>query len=84
MKKTYQGNCCDNPFHNINKLQEVIDDAKEISMKTFLLHVDIDDFKLWGYPVKEQMLRFPNDFVFYSYKNKIYFFTHSCIEYFFW
>lgn len=83
-KKQYQGSCVDNPFHNINRLQEVIDDAKEITKKTFLSHADVDDFKIWGHQFKELLKRFPRDFVFYCYKNKIYFFIHSGIEFFFY
>lgn len=84
MKKQYQGSCVDNPFHNLKRLNEVIDNAKDISSKKFFDNVDADDFISFGEPLKVSVKRFPHSYDFYSYKNKIYFFVNSAIEYFFW
>ena len=82
MKKTYKGNCIDNPFHNINKIREVVYNAKEISKSTFLKNVDMDEWETLK-TLKYGMRVFPNDFTYHKYKD-IYFFRHSAIEYFFW
>lgn len=82
MKKIYQGNCIENPFHTIDKIREVVYNAEEISKSTFLKNVGMTT---WGTldTLKFGMKVFPNDFTYYKYKN-IYFFRHSGIEYFFW
>jgi len=84
MKKTYRGDCIGNPFRNVNQLSKIIDNSNEISKQTFLKNVELNEFMLYDYPIKQQMKKFPNDFTYYSYKGKIYFFTHSMVEHFFW
>lgn len=83
-KKIFRGDYVSNPFDSVEKLSYIIDNSKEISKETFLKNIDIEDFTFYGKPLKRQMRMFPNDFSFYSYKGKIYFFTHSMIENFFW
>jgi hypothetical protein len=79
--KEYIGNCVGNPFGSLTRLSEVIDDAKSISKKKFLEECNTE-MELHGYPLKQTIKQFPNDFDYYQYKD-IMFFTHSCIEYFF-
>lgn len=72
------GTCVDNPFKSNNKLNNVIDNAENVSKDDFLNHVEIDDELLQS--IKE----YPNDFRFYyNKKDDVYFFIHSAIEYFY-
>lgn len=85
MKKVYRGDCVSNPFRSASELNKVIDNAREITKETFLRNVDgINQMKMYGSSLRELMKKYPNDFKYYSYKGRIYFFEHSAIEYFFW
>lgn len=84
MKKIFRGDCVSNPFISTARLSSVIDGAKEISKETFLKNVDVQEMTMYGLPLRTFMRKYPNDFAYYSYKGKIYFFTQSMIEYFFW
>lgn len=75
--KTFIGDCVGNPFRNIDKLSRVIDEARQITRRTFLKHCDV------GEELKKQTLEYPHDFSYWQFQNRIYFFTHSCIEHFF-
>ena len=76
MKGEFIGTCVENPFDRIELLVEVVENAKEITKRTFLknncVHPDI---------IKE-MRRFPNDYMFYRNKN-IDFYEWSAIEHFY-
>lgn len=82
-KAQYIGDCVFNPFSTLTKLNKIISQAREISKETFLKNVNIEGFTLYGVPLKRMMKDYPNDFTYYSYKGKIYFFTHSKTEHFF-
>ncbi len=91
MLKHFFGTCVDNPFDNYDELSEVIDNAREISKRQFLIHCNVEnDDILYGLnmPLKKQFKEWPNDFAFYVFENNInyediYFFTHSAIEHFY-
>jgi len=74
--KEFIGTCVENPFGRIETLVKIIDNAREISKRSFLrqtcVHPDI---------IKE-MRRFPNDYEFYQHKD-ICFYTWSAIEHFY-
>lgn len=75
-KKDFLGTCVDNPFGSSRRLEEIIDDAREITKKTFLKHTNVDD------TILADMKRYPYDYEYYKYKN-IFFYTHSAIEHFY-
>lgn len=82
----YIGCCVDNPFRTVARLNDVIDGGRKVSKKKFLETVDAidEDFMLWDQPVIPQMKQFPHDFAFFhNKKDNIWFFTNSCIEFFF-
>lgn len=82
----YLGNCVGNPFGSVDRLQDIIDGGKKVSRKKFLESVGeaLDDFDFYGVNVVKQMKTYNQDFgYFYNKKKKIWFFEHSCIEYFF-
>lgn len=77
MKKIYWTNCVQWPF-STRKLDEIIEEANEISAETFKRNVHLSSREL------QNIKKYPNDFKFYSYKKgKIYFYRHSAIEHFF-
>ena len=75
-KAEYFGNCVNNPFDSPEALDEVIDDADEITKKEFLEGCEVTDDLI------TDMEEFENDYAFYKFED-IYFFTHSAIEYFY-
>ena len=77
MRKYYIGSCVNNPFKSTEKLMEIIDKAREITIKTFLRNVSVAPHNREGF--KE----YPNDYTFHKSGKDIYFFTHSAIEYFY-
>ena len=81
--KFFVGSCVNNPFHSINKLLDIIDNSREIMRVTFLKHCNVRDIN-FPYNMKENMRKYPHDFSFNKSKiDSVYFFTHSCIEYFY-
>ena len=78
--KEYFWNCTNNPFPSIELFNSCIKKSKRITSKTFFENCIIPNEIL--YVRKNYFKEFPNDFMYFKYKN-IYFFTHSCIEYFF-
>ena len=74
--KEYIGSCIDNPFGSVEKLAEVIDNAKKISKKKFRSFVYLTDEEM------KNIKLYPYDYEFYQ-NGKIFFNKHSCIEYFF-
>ena len=74
--KEFIGTCVENPFHRIETLCEIVDNAREITKETFLSHCFVHPETL------AQMKQYPHDYEYYKYKN-IYFYTWSAIEYFF-
>ncbi len=85
MKLQFIGSCVDNPFLNVEILSKIIDDSKGITRRTFLKHCDIR-----GNSLMPMSLKFPNDFTYHKniqkykgFKRVVYFFTNSCIEYFY-
>jgi len=79
-KKQFLGDCVHNPFDSKEELDNIINDAIEISKKEFLENVEIDigDDDTMRRMIKE----YPNDFEFFK-NNDIYFLRHSAIEYFY-
>lgn len=72
-------------------LEPMVDNAKEITFKTFMKHVDLDEmrgiFQMydWG---RSGGLKMKDDFMVSYYKSKYrgkpcYYVEHSCIEYIF-
>ena len=74
--KTFIGNCVSNPFGSTVKLIQIIDKAKKISRKKFLINCDIE------HELIDLMKVYPHSFEFYEYKN-IMFYTNSAIEHFY-
>jgi len=75
MKKQYWTNCVD--WHlSRETLEEIIDNAKEITRQTFFkrVEVDADNKKLMGI--------YPDDYCYYKYGD-IYFYDWSAIEFFY-
>lgn len=85
MKKTFIGTCVNNPFQSFNALETVINNAIEITKRTFLRNCETEfqsDYNI--NPL--DMEAFPNDFSYHRSRSNgeyIYFFTHSAIEYFY-
>jgi len=80
MKKQFIGTCVDNPFGDLETLENVIDGAVEIARAMFLASCDVSR------ELVRDMLEYPFDYGFYQSEhegNTIYFFTHSAIEHFF-
>ncbi len=79
--KTFIGTCVGNPFRSVDDLCQVIDDAREISKKTFLKRCDVPSEQ------RQDFTDFPNDVSFFVYNGKIgrgiYFYTWSMIEHFY-
>ena len=77
-KFSYRSTCINNPFESVERLQHVTNNAREITRATFLKHCDIT-----GLPMKHQDFKY---FKYYEshngFKCRIYFFTKSGIEYF--
>jgi len=76
MKKEFIGDCVNNPFASLETLSEIIDNAREITKKTFIKYCDVEN------DLRQDMKQFPNDYTFFKYQN-IYFFTWSAIEHFY-
>lgn len=72
----FVGTCIDNPFHALGALEQIIDNAREITKRTFLSHCAVVN------DIQADMIRFPHDYTFYKYQG-IYFFDRSAIEYFY-
>ena len=86
--KFFVGSCVNNPFHSINKLQDITDNSREIMRVTFLKRCSVRNihflYNIEGMSLKENMRKYPHDFSFNKSKiDDVYFFTHSCIEYFY-
>lgn len=88
------GSCVKNPFSSVQKLSDIIDNSREITRTTFLSHCSVRDihfpYNIDGVSLKKNMEMYPNDFSFHKSKfdsfltkTTVYFFTHSCIEYFY-
>ena len=80
MKSQYIGSCVNNPFDDLETLENVIDGATEISRKVFLSSCDVSEDLI------QSMLEFPFDYDYCQSKHDggtVYFFTHSAIEHFF-
>lgn len=75
--KEFQGTCVGNPFGRIERLIEIVDNAIEITKRTFYKHCLIHP------DISTQIKRFPNDYGFYKYQG-IYFYTWSAIEHFYY
>jgi len=72
------GTCVDNPFKELEILEDVIDTSREITKETFMRNVELDE------DTRYQMRTFSDDFTYYSnLKYGTYFFTWSGIEYFY-
>lgn len=74
------GDCIRNPFETLEKLQQVIADAKEITKQTFMKHCE--SYKM----LLDEMKRFPHDYTFYKSLfegHVIYFFEFSRVEHFY-
>ncbi len=89
-KYHYFINCIDWPF-NINLLNDMIDNAIEITWSTIVKHCDIQDIKdlfpCYDYEGKGG-LHIKNDYAVSFYRSKlkekrIYYICHSAIEYIF-
>ena len=74
--KEFIGTCIENPFDWTETLITVVEKAKEITKKTFLKHCIITNKQ------KTDIKEYPNDYTFWKNQN-IYFYCHSCVEYFY-
>ena len=74
--KQFIGDCTSNPLADVNVLSDVIDNAVEITKRTFLKYCDVNEELL------KDMRRFPNDYTFYK-NGSLYFYQWSAIEYFY-
>ena len=74
-KKVFIGTCVDPPF-DLETQDEIIENAKEITKRTFFKYCEVDG------ETRRLMNDFPSDFEYYKYGD-IYFFTWSAIEHFF-
>jgi len=70
------GSCGDNPFNSVEKLDLIVENAREITKRTFLKYCCVHPDYL------SDMKKFPHDYEFFKYRN-IYFYTWSAIEYFY-
>lgn len=92
----FHNNCVGWPRHDVyaeGGLRDLIDEAHEVTRSTFLKHVDREDLKNLelelGYSLHpSQGLTMAGDYHVRYYRSKlhgerVYFFTHSAIEYVF-
>jgi len=88
MKYKYYTNCVNSTSDKINAL---IDSSKNITYETFINHIDIHELKalfpFYGWNNKK-VLKMKDDYAISYSKGiyegkKVYFLTHSCIEYIF-
>ena len=75
--KEFMGTCVENPFGRIEVLCEVVENAKDITKRTFFRHCSVHP------DTKQAMRQYPRDYSFGKYKDT-YFFVWSCIEHFYW
>ena len=74
--KNLIGTCVDNPFGSVEKLDEVIDNAKPISKAHFFRSCNVPQ------ALRADARRFPRDYTFYQNGN-IMFYEWSRIEHFY-
>lgn len=74
--KQFIGDCITNPLGSVNVLSNVIEEARQIGKRAFLLHCDVPK------EIKKDMRRFPADYEYYK-NGSLYFYTWSAIEYFY-
>ena len=89
----YFNNCVSWPKNKVNALLEMVDNAIEISRKTFIKHVSYDDLMELGRGLgysdhHKQGLTMAQDWYISYHRGKlegqrVYFLKHSCIEYVF-
>ncbi len=77
--KQFQGTCIDNPFRTLDRLNNVIDNGREISKAMFMAQCNINEDGL-----RNLMKQYPHDFVYSKSIDGIYFYTWSAIEHFFY
>ena len=75
MKKQYWTNCVDWHLER-DTLEEILDNAKDITKQTFLKRVEVDADN------KKLMRMYPDDYCYSKYKD-VYFYTWSAIEFFY-
>jgi len=80
--RQFIGDCVNNPFNSLDQLERVIDQAIPITRNRFLQNCDIKGMELYGISLSHLIAQYPHDFEF-SQSNKVIFFTHSAVEYFF-
>lgn len=93
MKMTFYCNCVEWPRHDVQYLSDMIDDALEITRRTFLKHVDRNSLKglerELGYEMHpKQGLTMSGDWAVSYHRSKlhserVYYFRQSAIEYVF-
>ncbi len=81
-QKNFIGSCVENPFDSVEQLSNVIDNAKEITLKEFSDNCDIKGIKLFNQSLSKCFKEFPHSFGFYK-NGEIFFFENSRIEHFF-
>lgn len=74
--KEFIGTCVENPYGRIETLCEIVENAVQISKKTFLKHCVVHPCTLIS------MKHFPNDYEYFKCKN-VYFYRWSAIEHFY-
>jgi hypothetical protein len=67
---------CVNPGINVKRLSNVVDNAREIQKSTFMKNCNVDE------SIRENMMEFPNDYRYFK-SSEFYFYTWSCIEFFY-
>lgn len=74
--KEFIGTCVENPYGEIEILCEIIENAVEITKRTFFKHCFVDN------ETAKTMRQYPNDYEFFKCKN-VYFYRWSAIEHFY-
>ena len=74
--KEFIGTCVENPFRRIETLTKIVENAREITKRTFLKYAIVHP------DILANMRQFPDDYTFWKCKN-VYYYEWSAIEYFY-
>lgn len=74
--KICTGSCADNPFETTEKLDNVVEGAREITKGTFYKRCHVEEL------IKKDIEQHPHDYRFYKNKD-VYFYEWSAIEFFY-
>ena len=74
--KEFIGSCVSNPFTDMEKLTDTIDNAEDITLREFIKECDVNLETL------RSMIIFPTSYTYHK-NGDIYFYVNSAIEHFF-